>query len=115
MFSDSLDKQYYKIREVAELLEVPASTLRFWESCFPEVKPKRNSHGIRQYTPRDIEMLRLVRYLVKDKGLKIEAAVEQIRHNKSNVSRRFEVIERLEVVRDRLGDLLLALNTRQTR
>lgn len=111
----SLDKQFYKISEVADLVEVPASTLRFWESQFPELKPRRNAHGIRIYTPRDIEMLKLVRYLIRDKGLKIEAAIEQLRHNRTNVSRRHEVVERLTNVRSKLNELLRALNSRHAR
>ena len=111
----SLEKQFYKISEVADLVEVPASTLRFWETQFPELKPRRNAHGIRTYTPRDIEMLRLVRYLVRDKGLKIDAAIEQLRHNRTNVSRRYEVVQRLTDIRGRLNELLRALNSRHAR
>lgn len=113
MAGHSLDKQFYKIKEVAELIEVPASTLRFWESQFPEIKPRRNAHGIRTYTPRDIELLRLVRYLIKEKGLKIDAAIEQLRNNRANVSRRQDVVERLHSIRDRLNALLSALNSRR--
>lgn len=113
MAGHSLDKQFYKIKEVAELVEVPASTLRFWESQFPEIKPRRNAHGIRTYTPRDIELLRLVRYLIKEKGLKIDAAIEQLRNNRANVSRRQDVVERLHSIRDRLNALLSALNSRR--
>jgi len=82
------DKKYYKIKEVAGMLGLPPSTLRFWESKFTIIKPRRNDKGVRIYTPSDIEKLRMVLYLVKDKGLRIEAAEEQIRHNRTNVSRR---------------------------
>ena len=52
---DNLNKKYYKISEVAELLGLPASTLRFWEKQFTVIRPKRNNHGTRFYTPADIE------------------------------------------------------------
>ena len=93
---DKLEKKYYKIREVAEMLGLPPSTLRFWE----------NNGGTRFYTPSDVEKLRMVFYLVKEKGLKIEAAQEQIRHNHSNVSRRSQAIERLRSIRATLQSLL---------
>lgn len=108
--SDSIEKKYYKIKEVAEMLDLPASTLRFWESQFSILKPKRNDGGIRFYTPADVENLRMIRYLIKDKGLKISAAQDALRRNHSGVSRRHKAIERLHEVRDRLQDMLDALN-----
>ena len=68
---DSLNKKYYKISEVAELLQIPASTLRFWEKQFTVIHPKRNDKGSRFYTPADIEKIRMVHYLVKEKGYKL--------------------------------------------
>lgn len=107
----TLDKKYYKISEVAELLDLPASTLRFWESRFSIIKPKRNDKGTRFYTPADIEKLRMVTYLVKEKGLKLEAAEEQIRHNHSGVSRRSKAVERLHNIRATLQSLLDATHS----
>lgn len=109
---DRFEKKYYKIREVAEILGLPPSTLRFWESRFTIIKPKRNEHGTRFYTPTDIETIRMIYYLVKEKGLKLEAAQEEIRRNQSGVSKRFEAVDRLRSVRDRLSLLLDALNKR---
>lgn len=110
---DDLDKQYYKIRDVADMLGVPASTLRYWEKEFPQCAPRRSAGNVRYYKPSDIEQLRIIKYLVKDKGLKIEAAKEQLRVNSGNVSRQQAVIERLQSVRDRLEDLRKALNIRK--
>ena len=110
---EELSKQYYKIKEVAEILDVPQSTLRFWEKEFPMIKPIRSSHNIRYYRPQDIELLRIIHYLIKDKGLKIEAAREQLRSNRHNVSRRVEIIDRLKLVRSELANLLVALGGRK--
>ena len=110
---EELSKQYYKIKEVAEILDVPQSTLRFWEKEFPMIKPIRSSHNIRYYRQQDIELLRIIHYLIKDKGLKIEAAREQLRSNKHNVSRRVEIIDRLKSVRSELANLLVALGGRK--
>lgn len=108
---DSLEKKYYKIREVAEMLGLPASTLRFWETKFTIINPRRNAKGTRFYTPADVEKLRMVYYLVKEKGLKIEAAQEQLKHNHSNVSRRSQAIDRLRAIRATLQSLLDATNS----
>jgi DNA-binding transcriptional MerR regulator len=113
MYSDDLDKKYYKIREVADILNIPASTLRFWETQFTIIKPHRNGHGTRFYTPQDIDTIRMIHFLVKQKGLKLDAAQEQIRRNRTGVTRRYEAIARLQDIRGRLNDLLTALNSRR--
>ncbi|MDE7145724.1 MAG: MerR family transcriptional regulator, partial [Duncaniella sp.] len=64
------EKKYYKIREVAEMLGIPASTLRFWEKQFTIIKPHRNEKVTRFYTPKDVETIRMVHFLVKEKGLR---------------------------------------------
>lgn len=110
---DSLNKRYYKISEVATILNIPASTLRFWEKQFTVIKPRRNDRGTRFYTPSDIEKIRMVYYLVKEKGMKLEAAQEQIRKNHDGISRRVEAINRLKEIKLRLQTLLDALNSRR--
>ncbi len=110
---DSLNKRYYKISEVATLLNIPASTLRFWEKQFTVIKPKRNDRGTRFYTPNDIEKIRMVYYLVKEKGMKLDAAQEQIRKNHDGISRKVEAINRLKQIKLRLQTLLDALNSRR--
>lgn len=107
---DSLNKRYYKISEVSEILGIPESTLRFWETKFSVLKPRRNSGGTRFYTPNDIDKIRMVHYLVKEKKLRIEAAQEMLRNNSSGVSRRYEAIQRLKDIRGKLNDLLVSLN-----
>ena len=68
-------KIYYSIKEVAQMLGVAESTLRFWESEFPQIKPKTaRGTGIRQYTEKDIEQLKVIYNLVKVRGFKIAAA-----------------------------------------
>lgn len=105
-----LDKKFYKIGDVASILDIPMSTLRYWESQFTIIKPRRNAKNIRFYTPNDIEIIRKVYYLVKEKGLKLDAAQEQIRHNRDGVDKRFEVIERLKTIKHDLQELQAALD-----
>ncbi len=96
---------------MAEILEIPTSTLRFWESQFTVIRPKRNNHGSRFYTPADIEKIRMVRYLVKEKGMKLEAAQQKLKRNSDGISRHHEALTRLKNVRDKLAAALQALNT----
>lgn len=110
---ETLAKKFYKISEVAEIIGLPASTLRFWEKNFTIIKPKRNNHGTRFYTPSDIEKIRHVAFLVKEKGLKIEAAEQQLKHNHKGVSQKVEAIENLKKIRLKLKTMLDALNSRR--
>ena len=110
---ETLAKKYYKISEVAEIIGLPASTLRFWEKNFTIIKPKRNNHGTRFYTPTDIEKIRHVAFLVKEKGLKIEAAEQQIKNNHKGVSQKIEAIENLKKIRLKLKTMHDALNSRR--
>ncbi len=100
-----LDKKFYKIGDVSEILGIPESTLRYWETQFTIIKPRRNKKNIRFYTPADIEVISKVYYLVKEKGLKLDAAQAQIRHNKDGVDKRFEAIEQLKAIRQQLVQL----------
>ena len=102
---DELEKKYYRISEVADILGLPQSTLRFWENEFTIIKPKRNEKNRRLYTSADIEIIRLVYYLVKEKGMKLDAAQAEIRRNRSNVSKRVEVIDRLRSIRETLMNI----------
>ncbi len=111
METDKLNKMYYRIGDVAEVLGVPASTLRFWEKEFTIIKPKRNAKNVRLYTPKDIETIRMIYYLVKEKGLKLNAAQEEIRHNRDGVDKRFEVVQKLRHVKAEPQRLQKALNS----
>ena len=105
-----LDKKFYKIGDVAKILELPESTLRYWESQFTIIKPRRNAKNIRFYTPADIETIRKIYYLVKEKGFKLDAAQAQIRANRDGVDKRYEVVTRLKAVKSQLKELQQALN-----
>lgn len=89
---------------------VVASTLRFWESQFTQLSPRRNDRGTRFYTPADIDTVRMIKYLLHDKGLKIEAAREEMRINRDGITRKAEALHRLGTVRDRLQTLIDSLH-----
>lgn len=108
-----LTKKYYKIKDVAEILNVSEPTLRYWEREFPEVSPMRSTSNQRYYTPEDIEILRIIYYLVKVRGLKIESAKEQMRLNKTNITKRMDIINKLLDVKDELQMMLGGLEKRR--
>jgi len=69
------DKMYYTISEIAEMFNVNQSLIRYWETEFPRfIKPKRNKRGVRFYTPNDIENIRKILYLVKEKKYTLKGA-----------------------------------------
>ena len=94
---------------MAELLDVNASLLRFWEREFPQISPKKGGRGVRQYTKEDIETIKVIYNLVKVRGLRIEAAREALRKNKEGEVQSAEVIDRLRGIRAELAELKTAL------
>ena len=110
-----LTKNHYKMKEAAEIIGVPQSTLRYWEKEFPLLQPKRSASNQRSYSPADLELLQIIHYLLHVKGMKIEAAKEQLRHNRKNVSKKIKVVEKLKEVREDLEVLLHSLNLREQR
>lgn len=95
------------------MLGVSAPTLRYWEQEFPECKPRRSNTQIRYYRPEDIELLKIIHYLLKVRGLKISAAKEQLRVNRSNISNRVKILDTLIDTRRQLEGMLKALNRRR--
>jgi DNA-binding transcriptional MerR regulator len=78
-----MEKIYFSISEVAEMFDVNASLLRFWEKEFPQLQPRKNSKGNRIYTKKDIELFKRIHELVRVKGFTLEGAKNALR-NKSN-------------------------------
>jgi DNA-binding transcriptional MerR regulator len=108
---EQFEKKYYKISEVADIIGLPTSTLRFWESRFTIISPRRNRNGTRFYTPSDVEKIRMVAYLVKEKGLHLDAAQDELRNNHTGVSRHSAAVNRLHEIRNQLQTLLDSLNS----
>lgn len=95
-------KLYYSIKEVAAMLNVPESMLRFWEKEIPMLRPKTTGNNVRQYTQADIENVKAVYNLVKVRGFKLSAARKMLRENKQAVDGNARIMESLIKVRDEL-------------
>lgn len=100
--SDKSMKLYYSITEVADMFGVNPSLLRFWEKEFPQIAPKTGSRGVRQYRKEDVEVVRLVYHLVKEKGMTLPGARQKLKDNKESTVRNFEIINRLREVKEEL-------------
>jgi DNA-binding transcriptional MerR regulator len=73
-----MPKHYYQIGEIANMLGVKRHTLRYWESEFPVLKPRKNSGGKRIYTSSDIDLLKKIKYLLYDQNFSIEGARKKV-------------------------------------
>lgn len=114
MENTEFSKSFYKIKDVAEFVGVPQSTLRFWETKFPkEIAPIRNAGNTRYYTPEMIENARMIKYLLHTRGMKIEVAIDEMHRNKKNVSKRMKILSQLTEVRNDLKEILFSLTKRR--
>ena len=104
-------KKYYSIKEVSEMLEIPESTLRYWEKEFKEISPKKNAKGIRHYTVDDIEQIKKVNFLVKEKSLTIKGAKTRMKDNPQKTTDTHDVVERLKKIREELVAILEELDS----
>ncbi len=94
--ADELKKLYYTIGEVAEKCQVTPSLLRHWETEFPMLKPKKNQKGDRRYTEKDMELVRVIYHLVKEKGYTLQGAREMLKAKSHQPPDKAELIEALE-------------------
>ena len=104
-------KLLYSMGEVTEMFDVNASLIRYWESKFDCIKPHKNKKGNRMFTPADVENLKLIYHLVKEKGMTLEGANMAMKRRGKSVQRDVSILERLQhiramllEVRESLGD-----------
>lgn len=95
------EKLFYSMGEVAEMFDVNASLIRHWESQFSVIRPKRNKKGNRLFSPEDVENLKMIYHLVKERGMTLEGAKKALRKapSESGVDRDAELMERLQRIR----------------
>jgi DNA-binding transcriptional MerR regulator len=105
-----IEKLYYSIGEVAEQFNVAPSLIRFWESEFDLIKPKKNRKGNRQFTKEDIDSVRTIYHLVKEKGFTLQGAKEMLRNIDNSVKDKIELIDSLKSVRKFLVELRDKIN-----
>jgi DNA-binding transcriptional MerR regulator len=100
-----IEKLYYSIGEVSEMFNVAPSLIRFWESEFDLIKPKKNRKGNRQFTKEDIDHVKAIFHLVKEKGFTLQGAKDMLRNDSQAVRDKMECIDSLRRVRGFLIEL----------
>ncbi len=100
------EKLYYSMGEVAEMFDVNQSLIRYWESKFSCLRPKKNKKGNRMFRPEDIENFKIIYHLVKECGMTLDGAKRAMKqHGTEEVSRNAELLERLQSVRSMLVEV----------
>ncbi len=100
-----IEKIYYSIGEVAEMFNVAPSLIRFWESEFEIIQPKKNRKGNRQFTKEDIDNVRTIYHLVKEKGFTLQGAKDMLRNDTQAVKDKMEMLDSLRRVRSFLMEM----------
>jgi len=105
-----VDKLFYTIGEVADILGENTSLVRFWAQKFPEyIKPARNKKGNRLFTAEDLSNFKIIHYLVKERGMTLEGAAKRMKDNKTGVDRRVDVIASLNNIKTILLEIAESL------
>ena len=113
----NITKLYYSIGEVAEMFDVNASLIRFWEKEFDIIKPKKNKKGNRLFTPEDLDNFKVIYNLVKEQGLTLDGAKKYLKENRKAVKHELkveknqfgEIESKLKSIKNRLLELQSAL------
>ena len=98
-------KLFYSMGEVSEMFDVNASLIRHWESKFDVLRPRKNKKGNRMFSPGDVENLKLIYHLVKERGMTLEGANRCLKRNRGALTRDAELLERLQRVRAMLVEV----------
>lgn len=102
-----LTKLYYSIGEIAKMFDVNTSLIRFWESEFKEIQPKKNKRGVRMFTPKDVETFNKIYNLIKIQGYTIEGAKKELKTkaavlNNPKENSNESIILKLELIKEKL-------------
>jgi DNA-binding transcriptional MerR regulator len=100
-----IEKVYYTIGEVAEIFGVNTSLIRFWEKEFDILKPQKNKKGNRLFTKQDLENLRIIFHLVKERGYTLQGAKDKLKQNRDDIVNKVEIIDSLNRIKEFLTEL----------
>lgn len=95
--------------EISKAFNVNASLIRFWDSEFDVLKPKKNAKGNRMFTPEDVKNFQLIYHLVKERGFTLEGAKTHLKEGQKKVLDKFEIIRKLEKIKTELLNIKLEL------
>jgi DNA-binding transcriptional MerR regulator len=105
-----VEKLFYTIGEVADMFNVNASLIRFWEKEFDIIKPKKNKKGNRLFTKEDIDNFHIIYHLVKERGMTLKGAQRKLKDNRDDTVNNLEVIKSLNNIKKMLLDIREEMN-----
>jgi len=100
-----IEKIFYSIGEVADMIGENQSLIRYWENQFDALKPQKNKKGTRLFKKEDIETVKLIHHLVKVRGLTLKGAQQKLKDNREETINNFEIVQRLQDVRQQLIEI----------
>jgi len=100
-----IEKIFYPIGEVADIIGENQSLIRYWENNFDALKPHKNKKGTRLFTKEDIETVKLIHHLLKERGMTIKGAQQKLKDNREETIHNFEIVQRLQDVRQQLVEI----------
>jgi len=104
-YEKKVEKLYYSIGELSRMLDVPISTVRFWENEFDILKPMKNKKGNRMFTPSDVKNLKIIHHLVKDEGMTLSGVKKRLTGKWDETDFKFEINESLLKIKTILLDI----------
>ncbi len=115
MSEEKYEKLYYRIGEVAEMFNVNASLIRYWESEFSVLRPRKSTKGNRMFTQRDLRYLRMIYQLVKVQGYTLQGAKDALKKDFDQLERKTTVLMTLEKTKKFLLELDKELEKKESR
>ena len=112
-----VEKLYYSMGEVTEMFDVEPSLIRYWCSQFSCLKPKRNAKGNRLFTPQDIEHLKRIHHLLKERRMTIEGAKKAMRKRTIAAEEKgsdMDLLEQLQTLRAMLVEMRDCIGEEET-
>ena len=108
-----MEKKYYSIREVADMIGEPQSTLRFWEKEITQLSPSKTKGGTRRYVKEDIDLLFLIKFLIEEQHLTLTGVNEHLGKHRSEDEKRMKLIQNLKYIKKELQAIRLELNSHE--
>ncbi|MBP8958934.1 MAG: MerR family transcriptional regulator [Bacteroidales bacterium] len=100
-----VERLFYTIGEVSQIINVPVSTVRFWANEFDILKPRKNKKGNRLFMPEDLRNLKIIHHLLKEKGMTIAGAKKYLAEKQQDIDYRFAIREVLLNIREMLVEI----------
>jgi len=84
------------------MVGVTPSSIRYWESSFEELSPQKSSKGTRLFSKEDVETVKFIYHLVKERGMTVKGVQQQLKGNRQEAIDNWEIVKRLQKVKEEL-------------